>query len=653
MLKKIRIKIKGISDESCKALIEKQVSVLKGVQSIKVDHRTGECEVVFEGDSVTQKDILGKIRGLGYEIGNDLIALEKKIHQSDIGNNNSGNLHKIVVPIAGMHCRSCEMIVEENLKNIPGVKKVEVNYRSGKAEIFTDKDNFPKAQIEQAVKNAGYSIGRKNKLEWISKDKDDYMNLIKGALILIIIYYLAKSFGLFSIGVNTESTSLFVVLMVGLVAGVSTCMALVGGLVLSISARHAEAHPEITAKQKFTPHIYFNLGRILGFGLLGGLLAMAGTAFQPSSGTLGLMTIIIGGVMIFLGLKLIEIFPALKDKSISLPKSISRALGIKKEQKEYSHKGSFITGALTFFLPCGFTQAMQLFAISSGSFTDGALVMAVFALGTAPGLLGIGGLASIFKGKKARVFFAATGLAVILLGALNISNGSVLAFQGRTIGTDSGNSDSGEVQEIKMTQNTSGYFPNKFTVEKGKKVKWIITSTDQFTCASSFVVPKYGITKYFKKGENIIEFTPKETGEIPFSCSMGMYRGKIIVIDSKAGITADKAEACKVSIEDGSNAPPGASDENVQAIKASYTRAGDILPKNFEVKKGKPVRFEIDAKESGSGCMAYIAIPGLCDDAQYLEGGKKIIMSFTPQNASNYRITCSMGSPRGAINVVN
>lgn len=562
-------------------------------------------------------------------------------------------MSKFIVPIKGMHCRSCELLVEENLRILSGVNKAEANYKTGIAEVFFDKTEPSKEAIVQAVKDAGYDIGSKDKLYWVSKDKNDYIYLLKGALIVLALYFAANALGLFHLSVNTQSSSLFVVLIVGLVAGFSTCTALVGGLILSISARHAEAHPEISVKEKFRPHLYFNLGRVLGFGLLGGVLAMAGKAFQPSPGAVGLMTLVIGGVMIFLGLKLIEIFPFLKDKSLSLPKSVSRFFGLKKEQKEYSHKGSFATGALTFFLPCGFTQAMQLYAVSSGSFFRGALIMSLFALGTAPGLLGIGGLASVFKGKSARIFFAATGLAVILLGWVNISNGSLLFFQSRASGDTSGITDSSGIQEIRMTQNGSGYFPNKFTVEKGKKVKWIITSTDQFTCASSFVVPKYGISRYLAKGENIIEFTPTETGDIDFSCSMGMYRGRITVVDSVANGSGQNPDngACKTSVEASSDSVK--IDGNTQVIKSEYTRAKDISPNTFEVKRGLPVRFEIDVKESGGGCMGYVMIPGLCNDTQYLEGGKKIVLTFTPQTIGDYRITCSMGSPRGLIKVVN
>ncbi len=587
-------------------------------------------------------------------------------------------MKKVTVPIKGMHCKSCEILIESNLKKIPGVNKVGVSHKTGQADIFFSESLPASELIKRAIKDAGYDIGRKEKLPWLSKDSNDYVNLLKGASILLVLYLLAKWFGLFSLGINTESTSLFVALVVGLVAGISTCMALVGGLVLGLSARHAELHPEISAKEKFIPHIYFNLGRIVGFGVLGGVIGLLGSVVRPSSGTLGLMTVFIGGVMIFLGLKLVEIFPAIKNKSISLPKGISNFFGLNKEQKEYSHKGSFMTGALTFFLPCGFTQAMQLYAVSTGSFTQGFLVMGLFALGTAPGLLGIGGLASVFKGKKAKIFFAATGLAVILLGWFNIANGSQIVFQGKPSSATSLANSNG-VQEVRMTQGSVGYSPNEFTVEKGKKVKWIITSTNSFTCASSIIMPKYGIDQSLEKGENIIEFVPTEVGEIPFSCSMGMYRGRFIVVESggaEAGIKTVVPTQNTKPVASGGGCGGGGGggcggcggtpkksldttatnadvDANEQVIKAEYTYVNDIVPNRFEVKKGVPVRFEIDVKESGQGCMATIMIPGLYNEAQYLQGGNKMVMTFTPDQTGDFDIACAMGVPRGKITVIN
>jgi len=43
------------------------------------------------------------------------------------------------------------------------------------------------------------------------------------------------------------------------------------------------------------------------------------------------------------------------------------------------------------------------------------------------------------------------------------------------------------------------------------------------------VVPLLGISQALKEGENIFEFDPKNFSEIPFSCGMGMFGGKIII----------------------------------------------------------------------------------------------------------------------------
>jgi len=446
---------------------------------------------------------------------------------------------KITIPVSGMHCKSCELLIEENLKKVPGVVSAKSSFRAGQTEIFYEKKKPAESALKEAIRDAGYEIGQKENLPWFSSEPVDYQDLIKSFIILGALFVGAQYLGLFKLSLNpTSENGILVALLIGLVAGVSTCMALVGGLVLSLSARHAELHPEATPKQKFRPHLYFNLGRIIGFGLLGGIIGSLGKAFSPSPNVLGGMTIIVGLVMIFLGLKLIEIFPALRQKTISLPTSIAKIFGLHKEIKEYSHQSAMLTGALTFFLPCGFTQAMQLYAISTGSFITGAIIMALFALGTAPGLLGIGGLTAYVRGKAARLFFMTAGLIVIILGWINISNGSQLLQIAPVNNNLPGVVTNQESQIVNMTQNDYGYQPNTFTVEVNRPVKWVVISTNPFSCASLLVMPKYNISKRLSKGENIIEFTPTQTGEIPFSCSMGMYRGKFIVVDKKTSSTS-------------------------------------------------------------------------------------------------------------------
>jgi len=454
-------------------------------------------------------------------------------------------MKKLIIPIAGMHCKSCEILIEDKLSEIPEIQKSSVNHKKGVAEIFY-KERPAKQAVEDAVRSAGYTIGVTGKLPWFSQNTSDYKDFGIAFLFVIGFYFFLRESGfsdLVNIGDGAKPTSLSVALLVGLTAGFSTCLALVGGLVLGISARHAEKHPEATPLQKFRPHVFFNVGRILSYAILGGLLGSLGSLLQLSGTTLGVVTIAVGFGMLVLGIKLTGMCPRLETVSFTLPKGLSRLFGISDKQKEYSHKNSLVLGAMTFFLPCGFTQAMQIYAVSTGSFTQGSLIMGLFALGTAPGLLGIGGLTAVIKGIFAKRFFKFSGIVVIALAFFNINNGLNLTdwnfgLASSSIETKSGGEKSPDlnvkvengVQVIRMTQAANGYSPSQFTIQVGIPVRWIVNSTNQFTCASSLIASKLGIQKNLVSGENVIEFTPKEIGQIPFSCSMGMYRGTFDVV---------------------------------------------------------------------------------------------------------------------------
>lgn len=445
-------------------------------------------------------------------------------------------MQKKIYNVRGMHCRSCEILIEDNIRSrVDGVKKVDVNYHKGLVKIYHDLQTLSDSQVRKAIENAGYSLGIGFKEPFLSKDSMVYIELFFAGGILLLIYFLMKIFGVFNLSYGfSDSPGLVVVVLIGLTAGISTCMALVGGIVLGISVRHATLHPEATPAQKFRPHLFFNAGRLVSYALLGGVIGLVGSAFRFSSPVLGTLIVLVGMVMLFLGLKLIEIFPRLK--SFALPKGISRLFGVGRETKEYSHRDSFFSGAATFFLPCGFTQAMQLYAVSTGSFSRGALIMGLFALGTMPGLLGIGGITSSIKGWFKGYFFKFAGLIVIVLGILNISygynlTGIVLNLPSTPKQQEvSGTFEDGK-QVVKITQYGNGYSPNRVTVKVGIPVKLLVNATNLYSCSASFVVPKYNIFTSLQDGINIIEFTPTSTGPVKFSCSMGMYTGVINVIN--------------------------------------------------------------------------------------------------------------------------
>lgn len=603
-------------------------------------------------------------------------------------------MNKTTVPIKGMHCRSCELLIEDEISQIPGVEKVEVSEKKACAVVYY-KNLLSAASVATAVRKAGYDVGFNEKKPWFSKKLDDYIDIFYALFALGALYIVVSILGLTKLFAVSAShpTNLITVGLIGLTAGFSTCMALVGGLILGVSARFSEIRPNASGLEKFKPHLFFNAGRILSYTVLGGVIGLAGSMFQLSSFSLGLMTLAVALVMLTLGIQLTGLFPRLENFKLTLPTSISKFLGLKDQKnQEYSHKNSFIMGATTFFLPCGFTQAMQLYAISTGNPIAGAAIMGVFALGTAPGLLGIGGITSLVKGVFAQKFFKFAGVVVVALSLFNLNNGlNLLGWDINSLvatGTNvlAATSDSntvtqeGNAQIVRMKQTSSGYEPNSFTIKVGVPVKWIITSLDPNSCAASILASKIGIRTNLHPGENTFEFTPKETGKIPFSCMMGMFRGSFTVIEGNGNPTAPAAEVkratntqvaaaapagtcgaggggcgcgggAKKPVNLDTTPAPAVVENSIQIIKTTYTTASDINPNTFSVKKGKPVRMEIDVKDEGSGCMSSIMISRLTQP-QFLEKGKKLVFEFTPDKSGEFPITCAMGVPRGSIKVI-
>lgn len=451
-------------------------------------------------------------------------------------------IESLSIPIVGMHCKSCTVIIADELSKIPGVKHVSVSLKTNTATIrYTDEPT--ESQIEQAIDTAGYIVGF-DKKTFFSRDKSTYVTFAYSIAWIIIILLLLQNLGFSGINLSgLGSNKGIMALAVGITAGFSTCMALVGGLVLGLSSRYAEKHQSATVAQRFRPHLFFNFGRIVTFFILGGVIGLFGSIFKLDSSVTGLLTIGIGLVMIILGLQLTEIFPRLTNKGITLPAGIAKFIGLNQhKQKEYSHKNAFVLGGITFFLPCGFTQAMQLVAIGSGSLVTGSIVMGLFAIGTAPGLLGVGGLTSVIKGEFAKIFFRFAGVLVILFAIFNISNG--LNLTGYKLLFNDNKSNSSQTKPVDKnatilktvytpSSGTQDISPNTFNVQVGKSyVLEVNAKGDGEGCMSTIMIPGvFNDPILVTKGIVKLPFRIDQSGSYNITCAMGVVRGTITATD--------------------------------------------------------------------------------------------------------------------------
>ena len=442
---------------------------------------------------------------------------------------------KKTIPISGMHCQACEIAIADELEKLPGVESVNVSPKRRSATITADV--MPeKIDIARAVKRAGYKVGVAT-LPLFSRNVTDYQISFFVVLATLVILLLVSNFGV-GFDFSAFNPGLWLPLLIGLAAGFSTCIALVGGIVAGLSAKHIEANPTSTRMQNFQPHIAFNLGRIGGFMVLGAGLGWIGSAITFSPLVTGILTIIAAFAMLFIGLQLTGIFPKLTV--LALPSKFSKKLGLKRlRNKSYSHVGAAIVGGLSFFLPCGFTQAMQLSAAASGSWSDGALIMGLFALGTTPGLLLVGGLTAILKGKAAKIAFKVLGSVIVVLALASVTSGL------RMSGVQLSNGANGDVStgqtihesgsEIKLYYTGgSDFTTDSVKVKSGGNYKLKIYSyTSGVGCMSAVMLP--GLSdqppQLLIAGDTVnVDFNAKSPGQYELVCAMGLpFNFKIIV----------------------------------------------------------------------------------------------------------------------------
>lgn len=322
-------------------------------------------------------------------------------------------MKKYTFYLSGTHCASCKIFIEDTLGAQDFVHSAKVDLEREILEIETSDTQSPidiAQLITTKIQSNGYSVSVERVVRVRQGDDVFWKALLIGMGFLFLFFVLQKS-GILNIGIGAQINPL-TSFIVGLIASVSSCLAVVGGLVLSLSAKLSQ--DDIKDTNTF---ILFHVGRLVSFALFGGLLGALGGLIGISFTFSAVLGILASVVMVLLGLNLIGVF---EKNKIVLPAGLFNFL----RRVEHKIITPVLVGVSTFFLPCGFTQSMQFSALSSGSFVSGLLIMSSFALGTLPVLLFISfGSASLGSSKYAPLFFKSAGVVVIGLGVFAILAG--------------------------------------------------------------------------------------------------------------------------------------------------------------------------------------------------------------------------------------
>lgn len=199
MQQPIEFLVKGMHCGSCETLIKDELSELKGVADIKVDHKSGKGSAVIDTEVITDSQaILKAIENAGYEgkitsnghaqnqqtelhvikqeiAGNQPVRILLELFVKDkspavnvakdiAGKDNMEEApqqavanKRVNLALYGMHCSSCASLIERSLNKVSGVNEAHVNFAAEKALVSYDESRTGTDELIAAIKKSGYT----------------------------------------------------------------------------------------------------------------------------------------------------------------------------------------------------------------------------------------------------------------------------------------------------------------------------------------------------------------------------------------------------------------------------------------------------------------------------------------------------------------
>jgi cation transport ATPase len=190
----------------------------------------------------------------------------------------NSDTNQIKFYVHGMHCESCQVFLKTKLSKHKDISKLETNLTDtslliNKISEINDLEKF-RNELNLLIKGSEYSV--EFTPEAVTNNSNKYKETLVGFLVagLFIFGFLSlQKAGLVNT-LNSESVTLPFVFLVGLIASVSSCMAVVGGLILSLSTFMAKESP------KYKKDVAaFHVSRVVSFFILGGVTGSIGKVF--------------------------------------------------------------------------------------------------------------------------------------------------------------------------------------------------------------------------------------------------------------------------------------------------------------------------------------------------------------------------------------
>ncbi|MFX4262524.1 heavy metal translocating P-type ATPase [Pelotomaculum propionicicum] len=163
-LKKITVKIKGMTCAACSSRVERALAKMPGVHAAVVNLAVETATVEYSPAKVTPEMILGKITETGYQ----------------------PVVERAELKISGMSCAACSARVEKGLNKLPGVIRAAVNLATEKAVVEFIPAEISMTGITKAVEKLGYGAAPADDRGAVDSEREEREREIRRQRSLVI-----------------------------------------------------------------------------------------------------------------------------------------------------------------------------------------------------------------------------------------------------------------------------------------------------------------------------------------------------------------------------------------------------------------------------------------------------------------------------------
>ncbi|XP_008070483.1 copper-transporting ATPase 2 isoform X2 [Carlito syrichta] len=171
----VKLRVEGMTCQSCVSSIEGTIRKLQGVVRAKVSLGNQEAVITYQPYLIQPEDLRDHVTDMGFEAAIKNKMAPRSLGPIDIGRlqstnpkrlsasanqnfNNSETLgHQgsqvvtLQLRVEGMHCMSCVLNIEENIGQLPGVQNIQVSLENKTAQVQYDPSCTNPVSLQRAI----------------------------------------------------------------------------------------------------------------------------------------------------------------------------------------------------------------------------------------------------------------------------------------------------------------------------------------------------------------------------------------------------------------------------------------------------------------------------------------------------------------------